>query len=184
MAKMNRKISDTAIRLGEVRFSYVNVFSKRRNKDGTQGKYGCCIIIPKSNTEAIAMFKEAFEAAKELGKVEKWGNRIPAKANQMPLHDGDEEKPDDPAFENCMYFNCSSGNAPGVCIKDASGDVVEALDEGDFYSGCYGVVTVNLFPYSTNGNNGVGVGLNNILKLRDGERLSGGRSADADFSDL
>jgi hypothetical protein len=45
-------------------------------------------------------------------------------------------------------------------------------------------VTVNLFPYSASGNNGVGVGLNNVIKLRDGEKLSGGRSADADFADL
>ena len=82
------------------------------------------------------------------------------------------------------YFNCSSNNAPGVRVKDELGSVVEALDEGDFYSGCYGAVTVNLFPYAASGNTGVGVGLNNVIKLRDGEKLAGGRSADADFADL
>jgi hypothetical protein len=35
MPKFNKKISDTEIRLGEVRFSYANVFSKRMNPDGT-----------------------------------------------------------------------------------------------------------------------------------------------------
>ena len=182
MANLNKAINDTAIRLGEVRFSYVNVFSKRINPDGTQGKYSVCVIIPKSNVEAVKLFTQAYEKAKEAGKTTKWGGKIPAKV-KLPLHDGDEER-DDPAFEDCYYFNCSSNNAPGIRVKDELGNVAEALDDGDFYSGCYGAVTVNLFPYANNGNSGVGVGLNNVIKLRDGEKLSGGRSADADFSDL
>lgn len=182
MANLNKAISDTAVRLGEVRFSYCNVFSPRRNPDGTTGKYSVCVILPKSNTDAVKLFSQAYEAARLAGKASKWGGKIPAKVS-LPLHDGDEER-DDPAFENAWYFNCSSNNAPGVRVKDELGQIVEALDDGDFYSGCYGAVTVNLFPYSNNGNNGVGVGLNNVIKLRDGERLSGGRSADADFGDL
>lgn len=183
MANLNKAINDTAIRLGEVRFSYCNVFSKRINPDGTQGKYSVCVIIPKTNTEAVALFKQAFENAKANGKTTKWGGKVPAKV-QLPLHDGDEERPDDPNFANAWYFNCSSNNAPGLRVKDELGSVVEALDESDIYSGCYGAVTVNLFPYASNGNSGVGVGLNNLIKLRDGEKLSGGRSADSDFSDL
>lgn len=180
---LNKVISETAVRLGEVRFSYAHVFSKRQNPDGTPGKYGLCVLIPKSNTEAIKLFKQAFENAKTAGKMTKWGGKVPGKV-QLPLHDGDEERADDPAFEDCWYFNCSSNNAPGVRVKDELGNVVEALDEGDFYSGCYGAVTVNLFPYAASGNTGVGVGLNNCIKLRDGEKLAGGRSADADFADL
>lgn len=180
---LNMMNSDTNIRLGEVRFSYSNVFKPRTNPDGTPGKYSVCVIIPKSNTEAVDTFKKAFENAKAAGKTTKWGGKIPAKV-QLPLHDGDEERPDDPAFEKCWYFNCSSNNAPGVRVKDELGQIVEALDDSEFYSGCYGAITVNLFPYSASGNVGVGVGLNNVIKLRDGERLSGGRSADADFADL
>jgi len=182
MANLNKSISDTAVRLGEVRFSYVNVFSPRPNPDGTQGKYSVCVIIPKSNTEAVELFKKAYEAARAAGKTTKWNGKIPAKVT-LPLHDGDEERPEDAAFENCWYFNCSSKNKPGVRYRDKLG-INEAVDDEDFYSGCYGAVTVNLFPYASNGSFGVGVGLNNVIKLRDGERLSGGRSADADFSDL
>lgn len=183
MANLNKQISDTAIRLGEVRFSYCNVFSKRQNPDGTQGKYGACIIIPKTNTGAINLFKQAYENAKLVGKTTKWGGKIPPKV-QLPLHDGDEERPDDPTVANSYYFNCSSNSAPGIRFKDESGEVVEALDDSEFYSGAYGAVTVNLFPYAANGNVGVGVGLNNCIKLRDGEKLGGGRSADSDFADL
>ena len=62
--------------------------------------------------------------------------------------------------------------------------ISEALDDSEFYAGAYGCVTVNMFPYNSNGNVGVGVGLNNVIKLEDGERLAGGRSADEDFADL
>ena len=178
----NKAISDTAVRLGPVRFSYVNVFSPRRNDDGTPGKYSCCIIFPKSDKEAYKLFEQAYQAAVQLGKSSKWNGRIPAKVHLL-LHDGDDERPDDAAFKDCWYFNCSSNNKPGIRVRDA-GMIVEALDEDDFYSGCYGAVTVNLFPYSTSGNVGVGVGLNNVIKTEDGERLSGGRSADADFGDM
>ena len=182
MSSFNRRISDTNIRLGEVRFSYVNVFSRRPTADGSQGKYSVCIVIPKDNKEAVSLFKEAFDAACAVGKTTKWNGKVPARVT-LPLHDGDEERPDSPEFEGCWYFNCSSNVAPGVRVRE-NGKIVEALDEEDFYSGCYGAVTVNLFPYASNGNNGVGVGLNNVIKTRDGERLSGGRSADEDFSDL
>ena len=64
------------------------------------------------------------------------------------------------------------------------GVVSDALDDEDFYSGCYGAVTLDFFPYESSGNKGVGAGLNNVIKTRDGDRLSGGRSADEDFADL
>ena len=178
----NKTISDTSIRLGPVRFSYVNVFAPRRNPDGTAGKYSVCVIIPKTDKEAYKLFEDAYKNAAQLGKSNKWNGRIPAKVT-LPLHDGDEERPDDEAFKGCWYFNCSSNNKPGVRVREA-GMIAEALDAEDFYSGCYGAVTVNLFPYSSNGNVGVGVGLNNVIKTEDGEKLSGGRSAEADFGDL
>lgn len=178
----NKMISDTSVRLGPVRFSYVNVFAPRRNPDGTPGKYGVCVIFPKTDKEALKVFSDAYNNAVQLGKASKWGGRIPPKVSP-PLHDGDEERPDDPAFRGMYYFNCSSNNKPGVRVREA-GMVVEALDNEDFYSGCYGAVTVNLFPYSTSGNVGVGVGLNNVIRTEHGDKLGGGRSADQDFSDM
>jgi len=178
----NKKIGDTSVRLGPVRFSYVNVFAPRRNDDGTPGKYGVSILLPKTDTEALALLKAAYTAACTLGKVNKWNGRIPPKV-AFPIHDGDEEKPDDPAYEGMWYFNASSTNAPGVRVREA-GIISEALDGNDFYSGCYGVVSVNLFPYSNNGNVGVGIGLGNVMKTEDGTKLGGGRTAEEDFGDL
>lgn len=182
MAKFNKKTKDTSIRIGEVRFSYTAVFQPKKNDDGTPSKYGVCIIIPKEDTETVNLVKEAIDAAKQRGKLEKWGGKIPANVKSC-LRDGDIDREDDEAFAGCYFLNASSRNKPGVKVLE-DGVVSDALDEEDFYSGCYGAVTLDFFPYESSGNKGVGAGLNNVIKTRDGDRLSGGRSADEDFADL
>jgi len=178
----NKKYSETNVRLGLVRFSFPYLFKKRLNENGEPDKYSLCVIIPKADTETVKVLQDAINAAKEKGKTEKWGGKIPAKC-KSPLRDGDIDREDDPAFKNCWFFNCSSKQAPGVRVRE-DGVITEALDESEVYAGCYGAVTVNCFPYNSNGNIGVGVGLNNVVKLEEGERLAGGRSADEDFADL
>lgn len=182
MAKFNKKIKDTSVRLGEVRFSYTAVFQPKKNDDGTPSKYGVCIIIPKEDTETVNLVKEAIDAAKQRGKLEKWGGKIPANVKSC-LRDGDIDREDDEAFAGCYFLNASSRNKPGVKVLE-DGVVSDALDDEDFYSGCYGAVTLDFFPYESSGNKGVGAGLNNVIKTRDGDRLSGGHSADEDFADL
>ena len=122
------------------------------------------------------------QKAKEAGKSSKWGGKIPANVKSC-LRDGDIDREDDEAFAGCYFLNASSRNKPGVKVLE-DGVVSDALDEEDFYSGCYGAVTLDFFPYESSGNKGVGAGLNNVIKTRDGDRLSGGRSADEDFADL
>ena len=47
---------------------------------------------------------------------------------------------------------------------------------------CY--VIMNLYPYNTNGNRGIAVGLNHIQKIADGEPLGGARGkAENEFDD-
>ena len=182
MAKFNKKIKDTSVRLGEVRFSYTAVFQPKKNDDGTPSKYGVCIIIPKEDTETVNLVKEAIDAAKQRGKHEKWGGKIPANVKSC-LRDGDIDREDDEAFAGCYFLNASSRNKPGVKVLE-DGVVSDALDEEDFYSGCWGAVTVNFFPYDSSGNKGVGAGPNNLIKTRDDERLAGGATAEQDFADL
>lgn len=178
----SKKITDTKIRIGEVRFSYTYVFAPRATLGGGDPKYSVVVLIPKTDKATIALVNEAIEAAKLNGKTTKWGGRIPANC-KSPLHDGDIERPDDHAYAGCMYLNASSSNKPGVKVLE-HGELMDALGAEDFYSGCYGAVTLNMFAYDTNGNRGIGVGLNNLIKTRDGERLAGGSTAEEDFSDL
>lgn len=185
MANYNKQISATSIRLGELRFSYVYVFSPRRNDDGTEGKYSVQLLIPKTDAQAKKLIDAAVEAAIVAGVEKKFGGKRPVPAKlHLPLRDGDEEYPDDPNYAGMWFFNASSAKKPGVRVLN-DGQMSEAMDTDDFYSGCYGAAVVNFFAYNTSGNVGVAAGLNNVIKTRDGENLGGGgRSAEQDFGDL
>ena len=182
MKNANKKFTDTNIRVN-CRFSYANVFTPRKNKQSDKLKYDCCILIDKDDEQAVQLINEAVEAAKAL-YAEKYGK--PKGRLKTTVHDGDEDKPDDASFANKLYINASSERKPGVKMLDA-GLLVDALDEEDFYSGCYGAADINFFPYNNKdaGAFGISCGLNNVVKLEDGEKLAGtGLSADAAFGDL
>ena len=180
MKNVNKKFTETNIRVN-CRFSYAHVFTPRKNEQSGDLKYDCCIIVDKNDKQAMQLVTDAVEAAKAL-YTEKFGK--PKGKLKTVVHDGDEDKPDDTSVANCIYINASSKRKPGVKMMDA-GLLVDALDEEDFYSGCYGAADINFFPYSAPTANGIGCGLNNILKLEDGDRLGGGsRNADAAFADL
>ena len=170
----------TGLRLGEVRFSYPKLFTK----DPTSEKYSLCVLIDKDNDDAISLIESATQAAAKIGAAKFWNSKIPPTLKK-PLRDGDLEHPDDPAYKNTWFFNCSNKYAPKVGMWDDDlGARVEATEE-DVYPGCYGIVTVQLFPYNQQGNRGVGVSLGNVLKTRDGERLAGSaQSLDDSFGDL
>lgn len=103
---------------------------------------------------------------------------------KKPLRDGDEDHPEDPAFAGMMFLNASNKYKPQVASRDEFG-LVMVEDPTEVYAGCYGAVTLEFYPYNTNGNRGIGVSLGNVIKLRDGERLAGtAESAEASFADL
>ena len=180
-----KRISETSLRVGPAIASYANVFAPRKNEDGSDGKYGVQLLIPKSDTAAVAAINAAFEAAKKNGASTKWDGKIPAalKAKTTPLRDGDIEKEGEENYAGMWFINTSSPTKPGVRVLE-NGIISEALDSDDFYSGCWCAATINFYPYKVSGNTGVAAGLNNIIKVKDGKRLGGGSSAESDFGDL
>ena len=177
---MNPKIN-----IGEVRFSYLHVFSPR-SSDGSEAKYSVSLIIPKSNTELVAKVKEAIRAAYE-GGIGLYGGTLPPKgAWRNPLRDGDIEKPADEAYKDAYFVNATCKTPPGIVKPDPTGmsKFTKITDEQELYSGCYGYASVNFFAFNRSGNKGVACGLNNILKTRNGDFLGGRASADSDFEGL
>lgn len=163
-----------------VRFSYAYVFNPKANEDGGKLKYSVSIIIPKTATGTIAKINAAVEVAKKEG-VGKWGGKLPV-GLKMPLRDGDLERPGDPVYEGCYFLNASSVQKPGVV--DANMNPI--IDPEEFYSGCWGRVALNFYAFNAEGKNkGVAAGLQNLQKVRDGERLSGnGSSPEQDFAEF
>lgn len=96
---------------------------------------------------------------------------------KLPLHDGDEEKPDNPAFRNCYYINAKSKEAPQ--IVDCW--VQPITDQTEVYSGCYGKISITLYSYNFGGAKGIAAWLGNIQKLRDGDRFNNKIGAKDEF---
>lgn len=178
---MNENVT-TKVKIGEVRFSYVHIFTPEAVADGSDKKYSVSLIIPKSNKKLIAEIKAAIEAAVQAG-LAKFGGKRPVNL-RSPLRDGDLERSDDEAYAGAYFINVSSKTKPGIVKRmkvNGENRLVEVTNEEDIYSGCYGFASVNFFAYSNAGNKGIGAGLNNILKTRDGEYLGGRTSAESDF---
>lgn len=164
---------------GKVRLSYVHVFEKTSFGDGTDGKYSVSVLVPKDDTKTINDLKKAINTAAAEGKATKWAGKMPRNFHS-PLRDGDAEHPDDEAYKGMLFFNASSKRKPGIVDKDRQA----IIDPDEIYSGCYGRVAVNMYPYGVKGNNGVAAGLNNVQKLSDGEHLGGTiDSPEDDFND-
>jgi len=79
--------------------------------------------------------------------------------------------------DGAMMCSFQSKSPPGVVDRRAK----PITDRSEFYSGALARVTYAVWPYDSNGNKGVTLLLNNVQKIKDGERLSGKPSAEEDF---
>lgn len=181
MAITAKMKGDTRVVTGVVRLSFSNLFEPRKNDDGTPGRYDCCLLIDSSDTETINCINKAVEAAKAKGLRERWGNKLP-KNLQLPLHDGEEKEDDQYSeqFRGKMYINPKAKSRPGIVDRHGA----RIIDPEELYSGCYVVAALSFFPYDNNGNKGVGVGIDNVMKIKDGDSLAGKPSAESDFEGM
>lgn len=167
---------------GEVRLSYVNVITPRASQQGGEPKYSVTLLIPKSDVATKADIDSAIQAAAQeaIGKV--WGGVRPPQP-RIPIWDGDGVRQSGVPFgEECKghwVITASTKMKPQVVGMD---NINVELAPSDIYSGMYGRVTIRFFGYSNSGNKGIGCGLGNIMKTRDGEPLAGNASAASDFA--
>ena len=152
-------------------------------KDGGTPKYSVSLIIPKSDTVTIQKIRDAIRAAYQEGESKLKGSSKtvpPLDQIRTPLRDGDKEKPDQPEYKNSYFVNANSDNKPG--IVDAN--LQEIVDPDEIYSGIIGRASISFYAYNTNGNRGIGCGLNHLKKLKDGTPLGGFSRAEDDFAGL
>lgn len=175
---MSTEVVNTKVVTGRVRFSYLHVWEPTAIQEGQDKKFSVSLIIPKSDKKTIADINKAIKAATEAGKA-KFGGKIPSNI-KLPLRDGDIDRPDDENYEDCYFLNANCKTRPGVVDKALN----PILDQDELYSGCYGRASVTFYAFNTNGNKGIACGLNNLMKLSDGEPLGGRSTAESDFGDL
>ena len=166
----------------DTRWSYCNVWEAKAINGGTP-KFSVSLLIPKTDTVTVKKIKAAIEAAYREGEAKLKGNgkSVPAlSVIKTPLRDGDQERPDDPAYAGHYFLNANSTTAPGIVDADCQ----PILTRSEVYSGVYGRASISFYAFNSSGNRGIACGLNNLQKIRDGEPLGGRASAESDFSDF
>lgn len=131
--------------------------------------------------------KAIFDSDADLGELEKavhkalkdeFGVKKFSKKHASPLHDGDDsykkDKPDTKIFKGATYANLKSGYLPD-CLDDTGKKKRKPGVFGSnkfLYTGAVFQAVVSVYTYDNAGNRGVGIGLESLLKIEDGERLT------------
>lgn len=167
---------------GKVRLSYANIFTPRIPKTGGDPKYGTAVLIPKSDKETLDKIAKAITFVKaDPASLNKWGGKL--SGLKMPLHDGDADEAfveEHPEYAGHYYLNANNFKKPGLI--NSTGAAI--LDPEEIYSGCYALVSITFYAFNKE-SKGIGVSLNHVMKVSEGERLGGVRaSAEDDFADF
>ena len=176
----------TRVLTGEVRLSYANLVAPRANNNDPTGtpKYSVTLLIPKTDTAVKQNIDASIEAAATDAVSKSWGGVRPP-VLPIPIHDGDGVRQNGTPFgeecKGCWVITASSKNKPQVVHQN---DINTELLPQDIYSGMYARVTINFFAYNRAGKKGIGCGLGNVMKTREGKPLAGGASAAADFAGI
>lgn len=165
------------------RVSFPQVFHKKAFKEGDAGRYSLTALFEPASfsdgdkvkwqallqvCDAVARkeWKKSYKEAKEAGGY------------TLPFHKGDSSGKWGRS-EGTVYCTLAAViRKPGIVDKDG---VTKLLEEDDaFYAGCYARASCN--PYVPKGwRKTMAIGLNNLQKLGDGERLDSFSSAEDDF---
>lgn len=187
---MSKKEKRPSLKTPPGRLCFPAIFQKEQQMEGatTPPKYVATIVFDKAylkaHPEEMARYN-AIRAAAEKVCMEKFKKSIKDAAASIsrfwnPFRDGAEKNHLDGFGEGTIFFKASSRNRPGAVGADARTpiDDPEAL-----YAGCY--VRLSVSPYAfDNKMKGVGIGLNNVMFIRDGERLAGGVDPMEDFGEF
>jgi len=163
----------------EAIISYPALFEAKPNPSGAM-KFSCSLLFDKQDEKGIAELQKAIDKAIKKGKEKNWEGKVP-KFRYEPLRDGDAElesgEKSDAIYKGKFFLNCSANDAPGVVGPDAK----RLFDQTKIYAGCIVRADVNPFPYKNSGNSGIGWGLNNVMLIKDGDRLDGRSTAEDAF---
>jgi hypothetical protein len=163
----------------EAMLSYPALFEPKRTPSG-ELKYGCALVF-QEGADLSALENAALAALEE-----RWGGRakemLQKKQLKWPFRDGAER--DAQGYgPGTTFINVSSNQQPGVVDRYAGpdGKPRRITDLSEVYPGCFVLASLRPFTYDANGSKGVSFALNNLQKLRDGERIDGRLRAEDEF---
>ena len=159
------------------RVSFPQVFQPKAAPGSDKEKYGLVMLFDKDQdiSDLKDLLKRTVAAKYPDGNIPKCSDGsdfvTPIKVGDTQTYEG---------YAGTMYCTANSMQAPGILDETKT----PIINPKDFYAGCYAIATVNAYCWSYMGKHGVSVGLQNLMKVNDGEPLTGGASAEADFSEI
>lgn len=167
-----------------IRFSFAHVLEPEKNKLSGKEEYSVMLLIPKTDKKSVQIIKA--ELKRFMAEI--YGKNPPRNL-ELPLKDGDDYYSSNTGEQDKNRFGCYYLTArtqfPPEVKKLVARKLLDAKGEDDFYSGCYGIAAINFYNYDTMGKKGISAGLSSVCKIKDGERLGGGKpDAEKDFSEF
>lgn len=164
------------------RVSFPNLSKPRAAFKNQEPSYSIQMLFAKEGTPKEAEQMKAFKRLALNAAINKWG----AKENfpegmRWPWKDGDTHKSLKKlaSHKGMTVIEARTYNRPGTLGTDK-----EECDAKEIYAGCYAVASVNFYAYESGANSGVSCGLNNVIKVKDGDKLGGQTNAKDDFADI
>ncbi len=179
MAKSKISIEDKKVTTPTFRVSFPHVFKPQGFKN-QEPKYAVTMLFP-ADADLSGLRRAAFKA-----KVEAWGpDKSDWPKHRSPFRNGDKEKSDMKGYKGHIFVTarCKAGSPPGV-IDRRKNQITE--ESGEFYAGCFARATLIAFKYGGQDGikEGIGFSLQNIQKVKDGEKFSGKRDAEDEFDEI
>lgn len=174
-------LQNNEIVTGECKLSYVTLLEPRTISEKNAPSFSVKILIPKTDEVTKTALGKARDVARQNGVTEgkKPFQGFSAErlaSMNISIKDGDKDFPDNPECKGHLVINAKTpqDKPPGVMVLK-EGVPTRQFNPTDIYSGMYGKVHVQLYPYNTAGNQGIGISLQNVLKTKDGDPLGGTR---------
>lgn len=160
-----KKIVKSKVVTELVRFVNINIIKPVSHSDTTDFEYSLFLIIQKNETETIKKLNDSFEEVIRLNS-KFMGNKFDKERIEF-LIDGDKLSNNE-YFKNTYYLKLSSRVKPELVDKDIN----QILDLTKLYDGCFGRVSMTLYPFKIQEEVfGITCELNNIQKLKEGEKI-------------
>jgi len=172
----------------EGRVCFPSVFTARAMNAESKPRYSCTILLQKDDPAAMDFVRGLGKTITEMARS-KWPDTS-IDSIEKCLYDGDTStftsgpkagqlrKNSYPEMEGCFVLTCNKREDSGApAVVDQS--VQPILNQGDFYAGCYGRMSFQLYTNST-GKLRVAGGLSNVQKTREGEPLGNAGSRPED----
>lgn len=153
---------------GEPKFGLSAVWDPSKFTDKEKDQYRA--ILAELDKVSMATFKTAWKD-------------LPANVKRG-IRDGAEKADLEGYGPGKRFASITSKMMPGVVDSDGKTAIGTAHGNADaIYPGCYARATVTVYAYNNKGK-GVALGLQNIQKVADGDRLDSRTDAAEDFADM